>query len=83
MYCKDVTVQISRDEVNQKITSIIQTANRFTSQISVNQDGIRVNAKSMLGLLSMGLAEGSKITLTADGPDAEESLSALASLLEI
>ena len=81
MYCKEITVQLSRDEVNQKLTSIIQTANQFSSQISVNQGAIRVNAKSMLGLLSMGLAKGSEITLIAEGPDAEESLSALSSLL--
>ena len=81
MYCKEITVQLSRDEVNQKITSIIQTANQFSSHISVNQGAIRVNAKSMLGLLSMGLSKGSQITLTAEGSDAEESLSALSSLL--
>ena len=62
-------------------TFFIQKANSFKSQISVAQGDNSVNAKSLLGFLSLQPAEGSQVTLTAEGPDEAEALKALADML--
>ena len=59
----------------------IQKANEFKSTILVEKDDRRVNAKSLLGLLSLGITKDSVITLTADGADAEEAVTALINLV--
>ncbi len=62
-------------------TFFIQKANEFKSGIWVEREERRVNAKSLLGLLSLGIVKGTAITLIADGPDEKEALAALAELV--
>ena len=62
-------------------TFFIQKANEFKSSIWVEKDDRRVNAKSLLGVLSMGIMDGSTISLIADGVDEAEALDALAKLV--
>ncbi|RLG50173.1 MAG: phosphocarrier protein HPr [Thermoproteota archaeon] len=60
----------------------VQTARKFKSQIKVKKDGNEADAKSILGVLSLGAEYGHTITITADGPDAEEAVNTLVSLIE-
>ena len=60
----------------------IQKANEFKSGIWVEKEERRVNAKSLLGVLSLGIVKGTAITLIADGPDAKEAVEALAQLVD-
>ena len=60
----------------------IQKANEFKSGIWVEMEERRVNAKSLLGVLSLGIVKGTTITLIADGPDAKEAVEALAQLVD-
>ena len=62
-------------------TFCIQKANEFKSSIWVEKDDRRVNAKSLLGVLSMGITDGTTISLIADGVDEAEALEALAKLV--
>ena len=62
-------------------TFFIQKANEFKSSIWVEKDDRRVNAKSLLGVLSMGITDGTTIPLIADGVDEAEALEALAKLV--
>ena len=62
-------------------TFFIQKANEFKSSIWVEVEERRVNAKSLLGVLSLGIVKGTEITLIANGPDEEEAVEALATLL--
>lgn len=62
-------------------TFFIQKANEFKCSIWLEKDDRRVNAKSLLGVLSMGIADGSSISLIADGVDEAEALDALAKLV--
>jgi catabolite repression HPr-like protein len=55
----------------------VQEANRFSSDIYIEKDGKKVNAKSIMGLMSLAVSSGSVITLIADGPDEKEALEAL------
>ena len=59
----------------------VHLANTFGSGITVTKDGMRVNGKSMLGLLTLAAAHGSKLLLAADGDDADAALSALSDLI--
>ena len=62
-------------------TFFIQKANEFKCSIWVEKDDRRVNTKSLLGVLSMGIMDGTTISLIADGVDEAEALEALAKLV--
>ena len=62
-------------------TFFIQKANEFKCSIWVEKDDRRVNAKSLLGVLSMGIMDGTSISLIADGVDEAEALDALTKLV--
>ncbi len=62
-------------------TFFIQKANEYKCSIWVEKDDRRVNAKSLLGVLSMGIADGTTISLIADGVDEAEALEALVKLV--
>ncbi|MDF2686864.1 MAG: Phosphotransferase System HPr (HPr) Family [Clostridia bacterium] len=63
-------------------TFFIQKANEFKSSIWVERDERRVNAKSLLGILSLGITKGVKIDIIADGVDEEAAIDGLIILLE-
>ncbi len=63
-------------------TYFIQKANNYSSSIQIEFNGGRVNAKSLLGVLSLGVTQGDQITLTADGADEAEAVEGLAALVE-
>ena len=62
-------------------TFFIQKANEFNCSIWVEKDERRVNAKSLLGVLSLGIVKGTSITIIGDGSDEEEAVTALADLV--
>ena len=63
-------------------TFFIQKANEFKSSIWVEKEDRRVNAKSLLGVLSLGIVKGTEITIIADGADENEAIEALTTLIE-
>ncbi len=62
-------------------TFFIQKANEYKSSIWVEKEDRRVNAKSLLGVLSLGIAQGMTIQLVAEGPDEKEALDGLENLI--
>lgn len=82
MLQQTITVQIPSDHMDHAITRFIQKANSFSSRITVSFGENRVNAKSLLGLLSMELQPGAALMVSADGADAAEALAALSEILE-
>ena len=78
---KEVTVRLSAGLHHQAATRFIQTANRYSSTLRVLYGGNSVNAKSLLGVVSLSIGAGAQITLTADGPDAGDALQALEQFL--
>jgi phosphocarrier protein HPr len=61
---------------------LVQAANRFQSEVQVAKDGTSVNGKSIMGVLTLAAAKGSRITVSCEGPDAEAALAALGALVE-
>ena len=94
MYTQEITVKNEVGLHARPATYFIQKANEFKSGIWVEKEERRVNAKSLLGVLSLGivnhaqiamqsaLGEGTTITLIADGVDEKEAVDALTSLIE-
>ena len=80
MYVKEVVLQNQVGLHARPATFFIQKANEFKSLILIEKDERRVNAKSLLGVLSLGIEGGTKIKILADGPDEE---AAVASLIEL
>ena len=81
MYTKTAVVNNQVGLHARPATFFIQKANEFKSSIWVEVEERRVNAKSLLGVLSLGIVTGTEITLIANGPDEEEAVEALAALL--
>ena len=81
MYTKEATVNNQVGLHARPATFFIQKANECKSSIWGEKEERRVNAKSLLGVLSLGIVQGTVIQLIADGPDAEEAVEALAELL--
>ena len=77
MYTQEITVNNEVGLHARPATFFIQKANEFKSGIWVEKEDRRVNAKSLLGVLSLSVGAEARITLTAEGPDAEAALSAL------
>ena len=82
MYVKDVTVQNQVGLHARPATFFIQKANEFKSSIWVEKEERRVNAKSLLGVLSLGIMGGTNIRVIAGGPDEEQAVDELVKLVE-
>ena len=63
-------------------SAFVKTSSKYKSAISIHKDGLGVNAKSILGIMTLAAAEGSQITLKAEGEDADQALGELSLLVE-
>ena len=80
MFVKDVMVQNQVGLHARPATFFIQKANEFKSSIWIEKEERRVNAKSLLGILSLGIVGGTQIRIIADGADEQEAVTALTEL---
>ncbi len=76
-------VQITHiaDHEFELATMVVQTAGRYNSVISIIMDNKRVNAKSIMGMMTLGLMEDDEVVVTADGADEAEALESMTKLL--
>lgn len=81
MISRNITIQNNVGLHARPATFFIQKANSYKSSIWVEKDDRRVNAKSLLGVLSLGVTRGMQITLMADGQDEVEALNGLEELV--
>ena len=81
MYSKEVIVSNQVGLHARPATFFIQKANEFKSSIWVEKDDRRVNAKSLLGVLSLGIVKGTSITIIADGADEQDAVDSLCDLI--
>lgn len=82
MISRNVTITNSVGLHARPATFFIQKANSFKSSIWVEKDDCRVNAKSLLGVLSLGITKGMTINLIADGIDEVVAVDALSELID-
>ena len=79
MYTEKSVVKCESGLHNRQATFFIQKANEFRSSIWI--DDRKINAKSLLGVLSMAITTGTEVTLIAEGPDEEAAVKTLAQML--
>ena len=82
MYSQEAVVNNQVGLHARPATFFIQKANEFKSSIWVEKEERKVNAKSLLGVLSLGIVGGMSIRITADGNDEEAAVDALVALVE-
>ena len=81
MYMQQSIVKCESGLYNRQATYFIQKANEFKSSIWIEVEDRKINAKSLLGVLSLGIIKGSTIDLIADGTDEKDAVDALVELI--
>ena len=82
MINKEIVVRCESGLHNKQATYFVQKANEFDCNIWIESGSRKMNAKSLLGIMSLGIVTGAAITLFADGADAEKAIDALEQLLQ-
>jgi catabolite repression HPr-like protein len=78
---KKVVVKLHQGLHARPAGQFVKTASSFNSDIQIGKDENLVNAKSIISVLTLAIAEGEQVTLVADGPDEEQGIAALESIL--
>lgn len=81
MITKDMTIEISTGLEARLVAVFVQVASQFESSIYVQHDNKRVNAKSIMGMMTLGLPVGENITVSAEGADEEEAIKEIGNYL--
>jgi catabolite repression HPr-like protein len=79
---KQVEVRLKTGLQARPAALFVQEANRFKSDVFLEKDGRKVNAKSIMGLMSLAIGSGTIIQLIVDGRDEEEAIYALQQFVE-
>ena len=82
MFSKEVVVRCESGLHNKQATYFVQKANEFDSSIWIESGERKMNAKSLLGIMSLGIVTGAVVNLIASGTDAEEAVNSLEALLQ-
>ena len=82
MFSKDVVVRCESSLHNRQATYFVQKANEFQCSIWLESLNRKMNAKSLLGIMSLGIVTGATVTLSAVGSDEEAAVNALETLLQ-
>ncbi|MDD6200131.1 MAG: HPr family phosphocarrier protein [Firmicutes bacterium] len=82
MFSKEIVVRCESGLHNRQATYFVQKANEFDSSIWLESGSRKMNAKSLLGIMSLGIVTGAVVTLSAVGNDAEAAVNALEQLLQ-
>ena len=74
MIRKPMTVQLASGLEARPVAVLVQVASQYESKIYVEIDNKKVNAKSIMGMMTLGLAKGQKLELLIDGEDEETAM---------
>ena len=75
------TVMVAKSFDARQVAFFVQTASKFASKIIVSVDSKTVNAQSIMGIISLGIGQGQKIKITAEGDDSAKAVEEITSLL--
>ena len=82
MFSKEIVVRCESGLHNRQATYFVQKANEFDCNIWLESGNRKMNAKSLLGIMSLGVVTGETVVLTASGADAEAAVTALEALMQ-
>ena len=78
MVSKDVQINFRTGSDARPIALLVQEASKYDSKIYLETDNKRVNVKSIMGMMSLVLKNGNKVSISADGPDEETAIENIA-----
>ncbi|UOF92607.1 HPr family phosphocarrier protein [Fodinisporobacter ferrooxydans] len=78
---KSLTIQLAQGLHARPASEFVKAATSFQSEVHLSKQGKKVNAKSIMGLMSLAVKKGDQITLTVDGADESKAMAALETLL--
>lgn len=81
MVSETVKVNLVKDAEARPVAVLVQTASQFDSKIYVKLEDKNINAKSIMGMMSIGLTQDSEVTVTAEGDDEEKALETIVNYL--
>lgn len=82
MINKAVTVNLSADAEARPVAVLVQIASKFESKIYIIAKNKKINAKSIMGMMSLGFGQGDTLDIEADGEDAEKAVEEIANYIE-
>ena len=82
MVSKTVKVNLSEDAEARPVAVLVQKASQFDSKVYIHADDKKINAKSIMGMMSLGLTQDEEITISAEGTDEEKAVATLAEYLQ-
>ena len=82
MFTKEVIVRCESGLHNRQVTYFVQKANEFRSSVWLESENRKMNAKSLLGIMSLGIVTGASVALSAEGPDEADAVNALELMLQ-
>ena len=74
MIRKPVTIQNNMDMEDRPVAHLVQEASQYASQVYIVMGSKKINAKSIMGMMTLGLNAGESITVTANGGDEKEAI---------
>lgn len=74
MIKKEIIIELAKGLEARPVAVFVQVASQYESQITVEYREKHVNAKSIMGMMSLGIAQGEKVVVIAEGPDEEEAI---------
>lgn len=77
MVSKDITIEIKNGLEARPVALFVQVASKFNSRIYVEYDNKKVNAKSIMGMMTLGLGVGEKVVVSAEGEDEADAISSI------
>lgn len=81
MITKDILIEVPNGLDARPVALLVQVASQYKSSIHVVSSDKKINAKSIMGMMTLGIDSGEKITLVIDGPDEEEAMENIEKLL--
>ncbi|PTM56626.1 HPr family phosphocarrier protein [Desmospora activa] len=78
---KQVTVNLKAGLHARPAALFVQEANKFSAEVFVSKENKKVNAKSIMGIMSLAVAKGTEIVISAEGDDAANAVEALAAIV--
>ena len=82
MIKKPITINLSTGLEARPVAQLVQVASQFNSEIYVEIGKKRVNAKSIMAVMSLGVKKGNEVIITAEGEDEEEAIAEIQKVLE-
>lgn len=78
---KNIQIKLEKGQEARRIALLVQEASKYESKIYIEEDAKRVNAKSIMGMMSLSIDEGEEVTVTAEGIDEQEAVEAIQKFL--